>query len=124
MTPGHTPRPRSRAAAKQAPRSDSISVERSNGVAIGPRRPVGGVDFPRSWQEFRDWFPDDAGCVDYVAELRWRTGFVCPTCSADRSWRTADLSWMCAGCGHKTSATAGTMLHRSHTPISTWLTAV
>ena len=31
---------------------------------------------------------------------------------------------MCAGCGVKTSATAGTIFHRSHSPISTWFAAV
>ena len=31
---------------------------------------------------------------------------------------------MCAGCGLKTSATAGTIFHRSHTRLSTWFAAV
>jgi transposase-like protein len=31
---------------------------------------------------------------------------------------------MCAECGRKTSATAGTIFHRSHTPLSTWFAAV
>jgi len=31
---------------------------------------------------------------------------------------------MCAECGKKTSVTAGTIFHRSHTPLSTWFAAV
>jgi hypothetical protein len=31
---------------------------------------------------------------------------------------------MCPGCGVKTSVTAGTIFHRSHTPLSTWFAAV
>lgn len=31
---------------------------------------------------------------------------------------------MCAGCGLKTSVTAGTIFHRSHTPLSTWFAAI
>ena len=31
---------------------------------------------------------------------------------------------MCGRCGLKTSATAGTIFHRSHTPLSTWFAAV
>jgi transposase-like protein len=31
---------------------------------------------------------------------------------------------MCAGCGVKTSVTAGTIFHRSHTPLSTWFAAL
>src|SRR6476469_5430658 len=28
--------------------------------------PVGGVDYPRTYQEFRAWFPDDASCAAYL----------------------------------------------------------
>jgi hypothetical protein len=31
---------------------------------------------------------------------------------------------MCADFGLKTSATAGTIFHRSHTPLSTWFAAI
>jgi len=31
--------------------------------------------------------------------------------------------WMCSACGRKTSVTAGTIFHRSHTAISTWFAA-
>src|SRR6266498_683995 len=92
------------------------------GSAAG--RPRGGVDYPRTYQEFRDWFPDDVACLEYLAGLRWPDGFVCPVCGGDRSWRTAKMLWMCAQCGRKTSVTAGTIFHRSHTPISTWFAAV
>src|SRR6266498_4770748 len=92
------------------------------GSAAG--RPRGGVDYPRTYQEFRDWFPDDVACLEYLAGLRWPEGFVCPVCGGDRSWRTAKMLWMCAQCGRKTSVTAGTIFHRSHTPISTWFAAV
>ena len=90
---------------------------------MGSERPIGGVDYPRTYQEFRDWFPDDAACVEYLARLRWPDGFICPACGGDRCWRTAAALWMCADCGRKTSVTAGTIFHRSHTPISTWFAA-
>lgn len=87
-------------------------------------KPVGGVDFPRTYQEFRDWFPDDAACVAYVERLRWPDGFVCPRCETPKGWRIRTGAFMCAGCGLKTSATAGTIFHRSHTPLSTWFAAM
>ena len=87
-------------------------------------RPIGGLDYPRTYQEFRAWFPDDTACVEYLGKLRWPTGFSCPRCGDGHSWRTGDGLWMCAGCGLKTSATAGTIFHRSHTPLSTWFAAV
>ncbi len=87
-------------------------------------RPRGGVDYPRTYQEFRDWFGDDAACLEYLGQLRWPDGFTCPRCGGGDSWRTAARLWMCAACGVKTSATAGTIFHRSHSPISTWFAAV
>lgn len=36
--------------------------------------PVGGVDYPRSYAEFRSWFSDDGACLDYLDWLRWRRG--------------------------------------------------
>ena len=45
-------------------------------------RPRGGVDYPRTYQEFRDWFPNDAACLEYLGQLRWPDGFVCPRCGA------------------------------------------
>lgn len=84
---------------------------------------VGGVDYPRTFQEFRQWFPDDAACLAYLERLRWPGGFVCPRCETAKGWRIKTGAWMCSGCGLKTSATAGTIFHRSHTPISTWFAA-
>lgn len=87
-------------------------------------RPVGGVDYPRTYQEFRSWFPDESSCREYLARLRWPAGFCCPRCDGADYWVTSRGLWMCAGCGVKTSVTAGTVLHRSHTPLSTWFAAV
>ena len=86
--------------------------------------PVGGVDYPRTYQEFRAWFPDDASCAGYLARLRWPGGFRCPVCGGDRAWQTSTQHWKCVGCGRKTSVTAGTIFHRTRTPLSTWFAAI
>jgi transposase-like protein len=86
--------------------------------------PVGGVDYPRTFQEWRAWFPDDAACVAFLEQLRWPDGFVCPRCDWRGGWRIGQRRmWMCASCGVKSSVTAGTIFHRSHTPLSTWFAA-
>ncbi len=90
---------------------------------MGSVTPVGGVDYPRTFQEFHSWFVDEAACVDYLGQLRWPDGFVCPKCGCSRSWRTAERQWVCARCAQRTSATAGTIFHRTHTPIATWFAA-
>lgn len=87
--------------------------------------PKAGWDYPRTFQEFRDWFPSDDSCVDYLEQLRWPDGFVCPECGAGSGWRISQRQmWMCSACGRKTSVTAGTIFHRSRTPLSTWFAAV
>jgi transposase-like protein len=86
--------------------------------------PVGGVDYPRTYQEFRAWFPNDASCAEYLARLRWPEGFRCPVCGGDKAWQTSTQHWKCAGCGRKTSVTAGTIFHRTRTPLSTWFAAI
>jgi transposase-like protein len=87
-------------------------------------RPVGGIDYPRTYQEFREWFPDDDSCREYLAGLRWRESFSCPRCAGGGYWQTGRGLRMCTECGLKTSVTAGTIFHRSHTPLSTWFAAV
>ena len=86
--------------------------------------PVCGLDYPRTYQEFRAWFPDDATCREYLARVRWPDGFACPGCGCADAWRTGAGLWMCADCGLKTSVTAGTIFHRSHTPLSSWFAAI
>ena len=88
------------------------------------RRPVGGRAYPRTYQEFRSWFPEEWTCREYLAGLRWPHGFSCPGCGSGGCWRTGTGLRMCAECGLKTSATAGTIFHRSHTPLSTWFAAI
>ena len=87
-------------------------------------KPVRGVDYPGTYQQLVDWFPDDAACLEYLARLRWPGGFVCPGCGCRQAWRTGAGLWMCKECGRRTSVTAGTVFHRTRTPLSTWFAAI
>ena len=40
--------------------------------------PVGGVDYPLTFQELLEWFPDDAACLAYLERLRWLGGVRLP----------------------------------------------
>lgn len=86
--------------------------------------PVRGVDYPATYQQLLKWFPDDAACLDYLAGLRWPDGFVCPGCGGRQAWRTGAGLWMCTACQRRTSVTAGTIFHRTRTPLSTWFAAI
>jgi hypothetical protein len=56
--------------------------------------PVGGRDYPRTYPEFREWFPDEGCCVEYLERLRWPEGFVCLVCAASGGGRIAGGRWM------------------------------
>lgn len=86
--------------------------------------PEAGVDYPETYQDLLAWFPDDAACLDYLEKLRGPEGFICPACKATEYWRTAEDLWMCQDCARRTSVTAGTIFHRTRTPLSTWFAAI
>lgn len=85
---------------------------------------MGRPDFPRSILEFQARFADERACVDYLFECRWPEGFVCPRCQGKRAWPVSTRrTWECAGCRYQTSLTAGTVLHKTHTPLHLWFWA-
>src|SRR5271169_2253547 len=93
-------------------------------VVVDGQMPVAGVDYPRTYQQFREWFPDDAACASYLEQLRWKNGFVCPGCGAKGSWRAGNGTLVCQACHRRTSVTAGTIFHGSRQALTTWFAAV
>jgi len=83
------------------------------------------VQRPGSLPEFEARFPDDAACARWLFEKRWPQGFRCPGCGHDKGWELSrgTLLVECARCHHQASATAGTVLHRSHLPLRLWFLA-
>lgn len=81
-------------------------------------------DYPATWQQFRDWFPDERSCVAYLEHLRWPSGFRCPGCAGEKGWRIDQGYWACSGCARKVSVTAGTIFDRSRIPLPDWFTAI
>lgn len=81
-------------------------------------------DFPRTILEFQARFSDEQACLDYLFECRWPDGFVCPRCKGQIAWPIAVRRlWECADCRYQVSATAGTVLHKTHTPLHKWFWA-
>src|SRR6266480_3009444 len=81
--------------------------------------------FPRSLIEFQGRFATESACAEYLFERRWPEGFVCPGCGEGRAWllKTKAFTYECAGCGRQTSVTAGTIMHASKLPLTTWFWA-
>lgn len=87
-------------------------------------QPVGGVDYPRTLEEFDCWFPSESACEQYIIRLRWPQGFVCPGCGGSRSWATGRGLLRCANCQRQTSAVAGTVFAGTRKPLRTWFHAM
>ncbi len=88
---------------------------------MGGRKPG---DYPKTIAEFHRRFPDDEACLRYLVETRWPVGFRCPGCgSANARLLSTRRVWQCRACRRQTSATAGTVLHRTRQPLTAWFTA-
>jgi len=84
------------------------------------------LPFPRSLPEFQQLFPDNEACVKYLQKLRWPDGFVCPHCAAvgePMRITTRPSVLRCRKCHRETGLTVGTVMERSHTPLSIWFWA-
>jgi transposase-like protein len=79
----------------------------------------------RSLSEFQKAFPDEARCVAFLFQRRWPDGFVCPCCGERRAvaLKSRPRLYECLDCGRQTSITAGTAMHRSKLPLTTWFWA-
>ena len=76
----------------------------------------------RTLAEFQREFPDEASCAAFLLNRRWPRGFVCPACGKSRvaALRSRPRLLECLECGRQTSITAGTAMHRSKLPLTTW----
>ncbi len=74
---------------------------------------------------FQERYRDEQACVLALADRRWPEGFVCARCGHRRSYRHKVRArvFECAACGHQESVTAGTIFHRTRTPLPKWFLA-
>ena len=75
--------------------------------------------------EFIDRYRDEASCISALAALRWPEGFACAACGGRTAYQLASRPrvFECAGCGRQQSVTAGSVFHRTHTPLRKWFAA-
>ena len=82
---------------------------------------VAGRDYPRTYREFVEMFPDDKACVTHLEQLRWPNGFVCPSCQITTTpWYQTRGRLVCPSCRHQSSVLAGTIFDKTRTPLTTW----
>jgi transposase-like protein len=80
-------------------------------------------------------FGTEDQCLDFLEGMRWPNGVRCPVCGADKISRITrkkesknkrDRFYACLepSCNSRFSATAGTVFHRSHLPLTKWFMAI
>lgn len=77
-----------------------------------------------TFSEFQERFGTETQCEQYMFEKRWPNGFICPKCGSHRFCRLSNGLYQCAACHHQTSVTAGTILQRTHLPLTKWFLAL
>jgi transposase-like protein len=87
-------------------------------------RLVAGTDYPATYRDFVEQFPDEAACLGYLEVLRWPDGFSCPSCGRmGEPWRATRGRLVCRECRRQTRVTAGTIFDKTRTPLRTWFDA-
>ena len=81
-------------------------------------------EYPRTMQEFEDWFGREERCREYLLRHRWPEGFRCPRCGNDRAWQMGRMLFRCTKCEFETSLTAGTLFQDTRKPLRLWFQAM
>jgi transposase-like protein len=70
-------------------------------------------------------FNSEAKCREYLEELRWPDGIVCPRCQGKSISTIKERNqYDCNSCRYQFSVTAGTIFHDSHLPLWKWFLAI
>ncbi len=78
-----------------------------------------------SFNQFIKRFPNEKACAEYLYQIKWPNGFVCPVCGHRHCYPIKGYRrYQCAKCHHQTSLTANTVMHRSHLPLTKWFWAM
>lgn len=71
--------------------------------------------------QFQKRFATEARCRAYLIKQRWSNGFICPKCDHNVGYLIKKrLSYQCQKCRYQASATAGTVFHKTRTPLRKW----
>lgn len=75
----------------------------------------------RSLIEYQKEFSTEKECIKHLQKMRWPDGFKCSRCGHDEAWfiRTRNIL-DCKQCRAKISLTAGTIFHKTRTPLIKW----
>jgi hypothetical protein len=78
-----------------------------------------------SMAEFLRCYGTEEQCHATLVAMRWPDGFVCPKCAGTKySYCEPKRLFQCTACRLQTAARAGTIFHKSRTPLVKWFLAM
>ena len=80
--------------------------------------------YPKTMLDFEKNFSTEEACREYLYQLRWPEGFVCPRCGHRKAWSTRRNQARCSQCDLQVSVTAGTIFQDSRIPLRVWFRAI
>ena len=77
-------------------------------------------------REFKALFPDDKTCLNWLYKTRYPRGADCSKCGHKACFYPIETrkAYVCSWCGNQLSPTAGTIFHKSPTPLTLWFHAI
>ena len=74
-------------------------------------------------KDFNEQFPDEDTALDWLRHKLYPEKIYCPNCKKSTKHHriTTRKVYSCDYCGHQISPTAGTIFHKSRTPLRIWL---
>lgn len=76
---------------------------------------------PLDLTEFQQKFCTEEACMAHLFALRWPDGYKCPRCGHDRyCFHSTRRLYQCSKCKYQVSVTAGTVFHKTRTPLAKW----
>lgn len=73
---------------------------------------------------FQRKFGTEKACRNRLFLMKWPGGYQCPRCGGTRYYHIENRGlYQCTACKHQTSLTAGTVMHKTRTPLVKWFWA-
>ena len=85
------------------------------------KKPYREMTLPQFMRRFRT----EPACREYLFKLKWPHGFICPFCGHGHYYELPKRRlYQCKACGHQSSVTADTVMHKTRTPLRKWFCAL
>lgn len=101
-------------------------------LAVSGRQDMGRKAQPKprmikyTLKDFQRQFPNDAACLEWLKNYLYPDGITCKNCGQVTPHHRVKSrpSYSCDYCGHHVHPTAGTIFHKSPTPLTIWFYAI